>query len=185
MKHLILIPLLTFCLVSFSQNKYDFITYDKLTSVEGTDYVIANVDNWGKMYKLKNNYFLFINTRTGQLKQVDFPNRSYVATMDQLKIDSLGINCLLFTAKTVDLDEKRGIDWNDPTQIIIISPDGNTIKQLTDSKLFVSKWVVNRTTGTITVTGYYDSNNNGKYDKTDKTEIGIYDLRSLKLLHQL
>jgi hypothetical protein len=48
--------------------------------------------------------------------------------------------------------------------------------------LFVSTWVVNKKTGTIVITGHYDTNNNGKYDMTDKNEIGIYDLKTLKLI---
>ena len=85
------------------------------------------------------------------------------------------------TAKTVDLDGKNGIDWNDPTQIFILSPDGKEKTQLTESKFFVRTWIVNELTGTIVVSGYYDTNNNGKYDKTDKNEIHIYDLKTLKL----
>lgn len=80
------------------------------------------------------------------------------------------------------MDGKKGIDWNDPIQLIILSTDGKQIVQLTDSKLFVSTWVVNKKTGTIVITGHYDTNNNGKYDMTDKNEIGIYDLKTLKLV---
>ena len=129
--------------------------------------------------------FLFINSKTGQATKVDFPNYDYSQKLQQIKIDSLGINCLLISAKTVDLNERKGIDWNDPTQIFIFSPDGSKKTQLTDSKLYVSNWTVNKITGTLIVTGFVDSNNNGKYDKTDKSEIGIYDLRTLTLVQKL
>ena len=36
-------------------------------------------------------------------------------------------------------------------------------------------------TGIRTITGYDDSNSNGKYDKTDKKQILIFELKSLKL----
>lgn len=49
--------------------------------------------------------------------------------------------------------------------------------QLTEDKFFV----VNTQTGKLVVAGYYDTNNNNKYDKTDKDEILIYDLKTLKL----
>ena len=57
--------------------------------------------------------------------------------------------------------------------------------QLTESKFFVRTWAVNKLTGTIVVTGHYDTNNNGKYDKTDKNEIHIYDLKTLKLIGKI
>ena len=88
-------------------------------------------------------------------------------------------------ARTVDLDGKKGIDWNDPEQIIILSPDGKEKTQLTENKFFLRTWTVNRLTGTIIVTGHYDSNNNKKYDRTDKNEIHIYDLRTLKITTKL
>jgi hypothetical protein len=182
MQKLLLIGLTFLTLQVLGQDKYNFIHFNKLTEVEGTEYVIARIENWGKMEGLKNRYLLFINTETGQSNQVDFPKESYFEKIEQVKIDSLGINCLVVSAQTVDLDGKKGIDWNDPIQLIILSTDGKQIVQLTDSKLFVSTWVVNKKTGTIVITGHYDTNNNGKYDMTDKNEIGIYDLKTLKLI---
>jgi hypothetical protein len=44
---------------------------------------------------------------------------------------------------------------------------------------------VNKQTGTIIVTGHTDSNNNNKYDKTDKSEILIYDLKTLRLVSKI
>jgi len=57
--------------------------------------------------------------------------------------------------------------------------------QLTEDKFFVRTWIVNRQTGTVTVTGHYDTNDNGKYDKTDKNQILIYDLKSYKLVARI
>lgn len=85
---------------------------------------------------------------------------------------------------TVDLNGKSGINWEDPTQIIILSTDGKTKTQLTDNKYFVKTWGVNKSTGAMVVTGYYDSNNNNKYDKKDKNEIHIYDLKTLKMIRK-
>ncbi|WP_143017030.1 hypothetical protein [Dyadobacter soli] len=185
MKVILLIILTTFCLTIYGQDKYNYVIFNKFTEVEGTEYVIARIENRGKMEGLKNTYLLFIDTKNGLTNQVDFPNEGYIQEVEQVKIDKLGINCLLVSARIVDLDGKKGIDWNDPTQIIVLSTDGKQKTQLTDSKLFASTWAVNKTTGTITITGHYDTNNNGKHDKTDKNEIGVYDLKSLKLIRKI
>lgn len=185
MKQLITFALTLLTLTAFGQDKYNYTHFNKLTEIEGTDFVIATIENWGKMDGLKNRYLLFIDTKNGQTNQVDFPNEGYFEKIEQVKIDDLGINKIIVSAQTVDLDGKKGIDWNDPKQIIILSTDGKERTQLTDSKLFVRTWVVNKKTGTIVITGHYDTNNNGKYDKTDKNEIGIYDLKTLKLINKI
>lgn len=185
MKQLFLLALTTLSLQAIGQDKHNYTYFNKLTEVEGTEYVIARVENYGKVEGLKNRYLLFINSATADTNRVSFPNQGYFQQLEQVKIDNLGINCLIVSAQTVDLDQKNGIDWNDPIQIIVLSTDGKQKVQLTDSKLFVSTWVVNKKTGTIIITGHYDSNNNGKYDKTDKNEIGIYDLKTLKLIKKI
>jgi len=143
------------------------------------------MENWKKGKGLQNNYLLFIDTKTGQANEVEFPNKGYFNKFEQIKIDSLDINKIIVSAKTIDLDGKKGIGWNDPIQIIILSTDGKERTQLTDDKLFVKTWFVNKQSGAIVVAGYYDTNNNGKYDKKDKNEIGIYDLRTLKLISKI
>ncbi|WP_426325301.1 hypothetical protein [Pedobacter sp. R-06] len=185
MKQIFISILSIFTLAVYGQDKNNYIHFNKLTEVEGTDYVIASVENWGKIPDAKNKYLLFINTKNGQTKQVDFPSDGYFEKLEHVKIDHLGINQIIISAQTIDLDEKKGIDWNDPKQIIILSPDGQKKTQLTDNKLFVRTWVVNKQTGTVVVTEHYDTNNNNKYDKTDKNEISIYDLKTLKLVSKI
>ena len=109
----------------------------------------------------------------------------YIKNMIQIKIDSLGINKIIIEANTVNLDNSKTIDWSDPTQLIILSPDGQEKIQLTEDKFFVRTWTVNFKTGTIVVNGNYDSNNNGKYDKTDRNEILIYNLQTLQLTNRI
>ena len=58
---------------------------------------------------------------------------------------------------------------------------GKEMTQLTEDKFFV----VNTQTVKLVVAGYYDTNNNNKYDKTDKDEILIYDLKTLKLASRI
>lgn len=143
------------------------------------------MENRGKTLEANSRYLLFIGTKNGALNQVDFPADAIIGKMEQVKIDSMDINLLLVEAKTVDLNGKKGIDWNDPMQIIVLSPEGKVKTQLTDSRLFVRQWKVNHTTGTLVVTGHYDTNNNGKYDKADKNEISVYDLKTLKLIRKI
>ena len=169
---------------TYGQDKYNYVHFNKLTDIVGTEYVIATIENWGKI-EVKNKYLLFINTQNGKTKQIDFPKDAYIEKIEQIKIDSLGINKIFIVAKTVNLDGNKGIDWNDPKQIIILSTDGQEKTQLTDDKFFVWTWIINKHIGTIVITGYYDTNNNGKYDKTDRNEIIIYDLKTLKLISKI
>ncbi len=184
MKKILLIVLTTLTLTSYGQDKYNYVHFNKLTEVVGTEFVIASIENWGKMFETKSKYLLFINTKTGETNQVDFPNDAAIWKIEQIKIDSIDLNVIIVSAKTVDLDGKYGIDWNDPTQIIVLSPDGKTKTQLTENKFFVRTWTVNKLTGTIVVAGHYDTNNNNKYDKKDKNKIHIYDLKTLTLINK-
>jgi len=185
MRKILLIVLTILALTIYGQDKYNYIYFNNLTEVIGTEYVIASIENRGKMLETKNKYFLFINTKTGDTKQVDFPSDSWIRKFEQIKIDSLGINLIVVVAKTVNLNSKNGIGWEDPTQIIILSTNGNEKIQLTEDKFFVTTWIINKLTGTIVVTGYFDTNNNNKNDKTDKNEIHVYDLKTLKLINKI
>lgn len=185
MKYLFIIIFTTLTLTSFGQDKYNYVHFNRLKEVTGTEFVIASIDNWGKMFDTKSKYLLFINTKNGQSKQVDFPNDGYIEKIEQIKIDSLDINKIIVSAQTVDLDGKNGINWADPMQIILLSIDGQEKIQLGDDKFFSRIWIVNKQTGAIVITGHYDTNNNKKHDKTDKNEIHIYDLRTLKLISKV
>lgn len=185
MKYFLTAFLMLFAVLLFGQDKYNYVHYNKLIKVKGTSFVIATIENWGKKLSANSKYLLFINTKNGQTKEVDFPKDAFIRTIEQIKIDSLGINVVLVTANTVNLDGNKSIDWNDPKQIILVSIDGEEKTQITEDKYFVSNWIVNNQTGTILITGYYDSNNNGKYDKTDKNEILIYDLKARKIISRI
>lgn len=153
MKQLLSLPFVFLVLGAFGQNKYNYTQFNKLMEVQGTDYVIAAMYDRGKMDIVHNSYLLFIHTKTGESHQVDFPNQGYYQEIEQVKIDELEINCLIVEAHSVDLDGKKGISWDDPNQIIVLSTDGKVKTQLTDSKLFVRTWVVNKKSGTIVITG--------------------------------
>lgn len=185
MKKLLTLVLTILSLSSFGQDKNNYVYFNKFTEVVGTEYVIASIENLGKVFTTNSKYLLFINTKTGDTNQVNFPKDAGIGSIQQIKIDSLNINLILVSGRTVDLDGKSGIDWNDPPQIIILSPDGKTKTQLTDSKFFVRAWTINNMSGTFVVAGHYDTNNNNRYDKKDKDEIHIYDLKTLKLITKI
>jgi hypothetical protein len=183
MKNILIILLTTIALTSYGQDKKSYVNYNKLTVVEGTEFVIATVEKYGKMGGNRSSYLLFVDTKSGQTNQVDLPYEGYFDNIQQIKIDELGINKIIVSAHTVDLDEKKGISWNDPKQIIVLSVDGKVRNQITDNKLFVNTYVINKLTGTIVITGYFDLNNNRKHDENDKSEIVIYDLKTLKQIN--
>lgn len=185
MKEILFILLVTFTLTSYGQDKYSYVHFNKLTEVVGTEFVIASIEDLGKVLETKRNYLLFVNTKTGEATQVDFPNGSGIGQITQVKNDSLNLNVIIVSARTVDLDGKKGITWNDPTQIIILSPDGKSKTQLTENNFFVRTWAVNTLTGTLVITGHYDSNSNNRYDKADKNEIHIYNLKTMKLINKI
>ncbi len=180
MRKLLILLLVSISGITFGQDKYNYVSFDKLTEVKGTDYVIASIENRGKI-ETKSKYLLFIDTKDGKTKQIDLPKDSYIMSVEQILIEELDINKVILVAKTINLDGDKEIDWSDPQQIFMLSTDGESKTQLTEDSFFVRTWTTNEKTGTITITGHYDSNSNGKYDKTDKNEILIYDLETMKL----
>lgn len=182
MKHITILFLSVLTISAYGQDKYNHTYYNKLTELSGTDYVLATIESAGKMFNVNSTSLLFLNTRNGQSKQIDFPNGAYIQKIEQIKIDSFQINKVMVTAHTVNLDNDKRIDWGDPTQIIILSTDGQEKTQLTKDNFFARTWLINSQTGTIVITGHTDTNNNGKYDRTDKSEILLYDLKTLKLI---
>lgn len=62
----------------------------------------------------------------------------------------------------------------------MLSTDGREKIELTADNFFVSNWVVNSYAGTVTIVGFIDANANGKYDREDKNDILLFDLKTLK-----
>ena len=176
----------------YGQDKHNHIHINSLTEVAGTEYMIASMNRMNKMYETKNFYLLFINTKNGTTNQVDFPEGAIIGKTEQIRIDSLGINVIIASARTIDLYGKKGIDWNDPTQLIVLSPDGKKKTQLTDNDFSVRTWSVNYLTGAIVVVGQYGESNNkfskissSKSNSEEKDEIHIYSLKTLKLINKM
>lgn len=169
----------------FGQDKPGYIQYNKLIEVKGTGYVIASVENHGKLFSIKGEHLLFINTKTGQSRQTDFPADAQINRVELIKTDSLDATMVLVVAKTASTNGNKTISWSDPNQVFLFAPDGQRLAQLTENGFFASTWIVNKLTGAIVVTGHYDTNKNGEYDKTDKHEVLIFDLKSYKLIAKI
>ena len=192
MKTLLTTILIILTLNVYGQNKHNHIQINNLAEVAGTEYVIASINNMNKFYDIKDFYLLFINTKSGEANQVDFPKDAAIGQMEQIKIDNLGINVIIASARTIDLYGKKGIGWDDPTQLIVLSPDGKNKTQLTDSDFSVKNWSVNYLTGTIVVAGHHGENSNkfskmssNKNNSEEKNEIHIYSLKTLKQISKV
>lgn len=168
-------------MASYGQGGKLFVSYNKLTELTGTSYVLASVENWGKM-SVQDQHLLFINTGTGEHKQVDFPKDAYISGIEQIKLDTLQINKVVVSARTVNLNENKSIDWRDPMQVFIFTPDGKQQTKITNDDFFVGSWTLNRQTGVMVVLGRVDTNKNAKLDKEDKPEILLFDLKEMKQL---
>ena len=79
-------------LASVAQDKYVYTHFNNLIDVEGTSYVIASANQWGKAVNATNDrYLLFVDSETGETNKVVFPDGSYLGKTEQIKIDELDI----------------------------------------------------------------------------------------------
>lgn len=164
---------------------YAHVRFNKLMEVSGTPYVIASKQYLDKVYNQKSNFLLFINTQNGESTKVSFADDAEINEHLEVRIDSLGIHILLLSGRTKNLNNNKSIDWGDPAQLFILSTDGKQQTQLTADSFYVQRWEVNRHTGRLMVTGFYDVNGNYKYDLGDVNEIQTFDLRTLKLVFRM
>lgn len=178
MKYAFLLSLSLLAAAVYGQKK-DSDYYNRLTEVTGSTNVMATLEDWSKK-GANNNHLLFINTATGQQTRIEFPKDSWIGKIEQIRIDSLNINRVLVVLRT-DYADNKFIDLRErPQKMILLSPDGQEKSVLTADDLLISSWVVNRFAGTITIAGYFDLNRNGKRDGSDKQELLIFDLKTLK-----
>lgn len=184
MKQTLSILLAILSLTTIAQDKDNYVAFNNLTPVHGTPYTIASSVNRDKK-EVHSSHLMFINTLTGQTVQQDFPKDAYIAGVTQIRIDSLKLNKILIAGRTINLDNDKGIDWNDPMQLYVCSVDGAGKIQVTDDRFFADHWQVNNWTGVIVITGHRDTNTNGKLDKTDLPEIIVYDLNKMTLVKKL
>jgi hypothetical protein len=184
MKKSLLFIVLGIAFHSYAQDKSsNSINYTVLTELKGTEYVIASAERSGKGFFSRNSQLLFINTKTGKTKQTEFPEFSNILKFEHLKIDSLKINVVIICATTIDYNADLSIDRADPDQIFIFSVDGQKLAQLTDAGYYTKHWLVNKLTGVIVISGQKDSNTNRVLDKTDTSELLVYNILNQKFIN--
>ena len=185
MKNLILTLIVSFLVINTNAQSSKIIyEYNKFIHLKETVFSVATVENRSKLGDVKSS-LLFINTLTGDTKQIEFVEGARLGIIQQVKLDSLEINLVLVVANTVSLDNKKDIDWRDPQQIFIFSPNGDNITQLTEDNYYVNSWTINEFTGTLIVSGYFDKNRNRKKDKDEHNEILLFDLKTRTLKKRL
>lgn len=163
----------------YSQKK-NLSFYNRLQEVEGTDYFVATYEDYNKIATITSSHLVFINTRTGGKTTVEFGKDADVGKVEQVKLDSLEINRLIVVAY-YNYENKRFLDARErPRNIFILSTDGKENIKVTEDGFYPGPWAVNKRTGAIVITGYYDINKNGKHDDEDKNDILIFDLKTLK-----
>ena len=192
MKNLLIIIMAIFTFNAYGQKMHNHVYINKLTEVTGTEYVIASINYTNKVLETNGFYLLFINTKSGETKQVDFPENTRIDKMEHIKMDNSGINLIIVEARTTNIYKKTDVGRNNSTQIIILSPDGKEKTQLTGDDFSARIWSVNNMTGTIVVAGNNGVNSDKhnkissyKDDNEDKSEIHIYSLKTLKLISKM
>lgn len=164
--------------------KVEYVNYDRLIEVEESEYVIATATNTSKA-GTSSAYVQFVNTLTGEVKEIDMPKGAHIGNVQHIKMDRLGIDRIVMTGRTVDLDNgKGGITWHDPQQIIVFSVDGKQQVKVTDDNFFAGTWMIDQQTGRMVLTGHRDTNQNEKLDHEDKNEILVFDLKAMSMVRK-
>jgi hypothetical protein len=167
-----------------AQEKKEYTSYNKLIEVQGTDFAIATFEDHSKK-GISGRHILFINTLTGTSRQVDLGNDQYLYNIEQIKLDSLGINRIIAIVGMYHPKEMKGLVLSSWRKVVVFSPDGEQMLDGDGNVHFASSWLTNQRTGSLVVAGYTDSDGNGKHDVTDKNAILIYDLKNMKVINKI
>ncbi|MCB0696658.1 MAG: hypothetical protein KDC07_04805 [Chitinophagaceae bacterium] len=167
---------------SFGQAKHSYVTYNKLVELNGTDYVLASVEDHHKM-RVGSRHILFVNAKNGEHKQIDFAKDEYITNIEQIILDSIGVNRVVVTIGKFNTDKDKDANWGDAKRLVVLSTDGK--QMLTEETHFATGWILKKQTGTIVITGYEDSDKSGTHDKNDQPQVIIYDLRKMTILAKI
>lgn len=169
---------------TYAQEKYEYTSYNKLIDVSGTDYTIATFDDHSKK-GIAGRHVLFINTRTGTFKQISLNEDEYLYNIEQIKLDSLGINRIIAVVGMRHPENMKGLMLGSWQKVVVFSIDGNETLGVNGAVHFASSWQTNGRTGSLVIAGHVDSDENGKFDRTDKNQILIYDLKNMKVVGRI
>ncbi len=181
MRALFIISLILLSNIASAQKSKFYYGRDFL-EIEGTNYVVSQIYQDYKLFSEGQSFLEFINTENGDVTKVEFSKDASIVDVQQVKIDEKGINTMIILAKTVNLNGNKSIDWTDPTQLYVISIDGNEKVRITEDHFFVKSWVVNQQTGCIVVIGGYDTDKNGKINYKDERGTLIYNLKTMSVV---
>jgi len=184
MKRIALTLICFFSLFVNAQTSSGLISFEKLLELKGTPYLLGFVINMTTLGDVNTMSLMSINSSTGKTETVDLPRGAMLIDFKQVKIDKIEVNCVVVLARIYDADNNNRINPRDPISLFIVSPDGKQKTDLTTSDYSVRLWEVNEVTGNLVVTGFYDTNKNGRYDYSEKNEIQIFDLKTLTLIHK-
>lgn len=184
MKRLLICLLLLSSFYVKAQLTSGLVYFDKLIDIKGTPNMLGYVINTTTLGDVNTMNLLYINTETGKAKWVDLPNGTMLLGFKQIKLDSHGINQVAVLARIYDADKNGRINMKDPISLFMVSTDGSKETFITQNNFFVRNWEVNEQTATLVVTGFYDTNYNGRHDDKELNEVQIYDLKTLNLLYK-
>lgn len=173
MKPILILLLVISSIATNAQGKRNAVLYNQLTIIKGTPYVVAAIKNRSK--EVENHHqIMFVNTKTGTAKEFNISNDGYVGNIDQIEV---GDKVIVIAQNLYGNSVKMTVAQS-PLQIFIVANDKEPQK-IVDDNFIISQWVFKEETGTIVVTGYYDVDNNGKYNLKDKGEIHVYDIKAM------
>lgn len=164
-----------------AQEKYEYTSYNKLIDVTGTDYTIATFEDHSKR-GISGRHILFINTRTGSFKQVSLDEDEYLYKIEQIRLDSLGINRIIAVIGMGHPENMKGLMLGSWHRVVVFSTDGNEMLGAEGPIHFASTWQVKERIGSLVIAGHTDSDGNGKHDRTDKNQVLVYDLKNMKVI---
>ncbi|MBW7913341.1 MAG: hypothetical protein H3C54_06505, partial [Taibaiella sp.] len=106
-----------------AQEKKEYTSYNKLIEVQGTDFAIATFEDHSKK-GVSGRHILFINTRTGTSRQIDLGEDQYLYNIEQIKLDSLGINRIIAVVGMFHPKEMKGLVLSNWRKVVVFSIDG-------------------------------------------------------------
>ncbi len=171
MRHLLFTLMIFATSISCAKDKQSYMSYSSIYDIKGTDNVVISLTHYNEAHNTRHS-FLFMNVLNGKEKQIDFPENTYPGTVEQVKLDDLNINKIIFLPRSSERAEKKFAKSHASNRMIICTTDGDDVKQITDEGYYIQNWKINEKNGIIVITGYHT--------ETRRNEIILFDLKKMK-----
>ncbi len=145
---------------------------NKSFEINRSDYVIAKFQNFSKTNGYQNG-LQFINTSTGKIKKLEFPEDAFIQNVLEVSIDSLEINLVLVISG--ERPSKRA-KFEEQSTIATYTPDGILINSVTINQ-GITDYVVNRKNGRLVIILNNDKKKSSEIEIVQTVQ--IFDLRTL------